>query len=185
MARPRTFDPRRLDVRAFAEAAATLEGEAPQQALTRLAAGVLPSPDAPPEPVHWHATAELRPVTGGAPEVWLRLGATATVMLECQRCLQPMQERLQVDRWFRFVASEDEAARLDEESEDDVLVLSRSLDLLDLVEDELILALPLVPRHETCPQPLPLADAPEEEPEEAAPHPFAALEALRRGRPDG
>ena len=185
MARPRTFDPRRLDMRAFAEAAAALEGEIPQQALTRLSGGALPVPDQVPEAVRWSASAELRPVTGGAPEVWLHLTAAASVTLECQRCLQPMREPLHVDRWFRFVATEDEAARLDEESEDDVLVLSRSLDLLDLVEDELILALPLVPRHEACPEPLPLGDAPAEEPEEAAPHPFAALEALRRGRRDG
>ena len=41
---------------------------------------------------------------------------------------------------------------------------------------ELILALPLVPRHESCPQPLPVPAA---EPEEPAPNPFAALSRLR------
>jgi uncharacterized protein len=52
------------------------------------------------------------------------------------------------------------------------------LDLLPLLEDELILAVPLVPRHERCPEPLPLpADEPDEMPAE---HPFAKLAALKQ-----
>lgn len=178
--RPRIFDPRKLDVRAFAEAGAELGGETPLAALPRLAEGSLPG-DAP-APARWRARGEQRPVTGGAPETWLHLQAEAQVPLECQRCLQPVSESLAVDRWFRFAASEDEAARLDEESEDDVLVASARFDLLELVEDELILALPLVPRHEICPQPLPLG-APEAAAEPAAderPNPFAALAALKK-----
>lgn len=170
------FDPRRLDVRAFADAGTPLEGELAPSDLPRLADSVLRT-DAP-SPVRWQAQAEFRPVTGGRPELWMSLQAATTVTQQCQRCLQPMAVPLDVDRWFRFVATEDEAERLDEQSEEDVLVESRRFDLPALVEDELILALPLVPRHETCPQPLPMASA--EPPEEAAPNPFAALAALRR-----
>lgn len=171
----RTFDPARLDLRPFAEAAAVLEGTLPVAALPRLAESVL----ADAAQAHWRARGESRPVTGGAPEVWLHLDAQAEVHLECQRCLQPMAAALAVQRSFRFVAGEDEAARLDEESEDDVLALSRAFDLPALVEDELILALPLVPRHDECPQPLPVPAA---EPDAAAEpeHPFAALAALRK-----
>jgi uncharacterized protein len=50
------------------------------------------------------------------------------------------------------------------------------------VEDELILALPLVPRHDACPQPL-AAPATAEEPLAERPNPFAALAALKRGEP--
>ena len=81
---------------------------------------------------------------------------------------------------------EAEAARLDEESEDDVLELPPRLDLHALVEDELILALPLVPRHERLPGAAARAggtDAPEDD--APAPHPFAALAALRRRGPGG
>ncbi len=60
--------------------------------------------------------------------------------------------RSSVDRSFRFVADEDTAAALDDEAEEDVLALSRSFDLLALVEDELLMALPVVPRHEVCPR---------------------------------
>jgi uncharacterized protein len=41
-----------------------------------------------------------------------------------------------------------------------VLALEPALDLKELVEDELLLALPLVPRHEVCPEPLPFEPGP-------------------------
>lgn len=182
MARPKSFDPRRLDVRAFAEAGATLQGEVAQAALQRLQGG-LAAIDAALPPVRWQAVGEQRRVTGGAPQTWIALKAETTVRLVCQRCLQPLAEPLAVERRFRFVEGEDEAERLDEESEDDVLAAGRSFDLLELLEDELILALPLVPRHEECPQPLPLAAGEAPAPEPPA-HPFAALAALRRQRGD-
>jgi uncharacterized protein len=84
---------------------------------------------------------------------------------------------VEVDRWLRFVGDEAEAAELDADSDDDVLALARWMNLRDLVEDELLLALPLVPRHERCPEPLPFV--PEAEGSEALEHPFAALERLR------
>ncbi|MFC3217232.1 hypothetical protein [Comamonas sp. JC664] len=48
---------------------------------------------------------------------------------------------------------EDEAtaAALDDESEEDVLVLAPQIDALELIEDELLMALPMVPMHEVCP----------------------------------
>ncbi len=65
-----------------------------------------------------------------------------------------MSVDLSVDRWFRFAATAEEAERLDDELDDDVLLVSTAFDLRDLTEDELLLGLPLVPRHETCPHPL-------------------------------
>ena len=181
MARERSFDAARLDVPAFAAAASSLQGECAQHELARLAASLMALPgDGLPPPVIWSAVGEQRAQTGGPPQTWLRLQAHTTVTLQCQRCLQPMAETLVLDRWFRFVGSEDEAERLDEDSEEDVLVMSRRFDLLELLEDELILALPLVPRHETCPQPLPMSAGADEVGDETAPeNPFAALAALR------
>ena len=60
-----------------------------------------------------------------------------------------------------------------------MLVASRQFDLQALVEDELLLAMPLVPMHGTCPQPL--TGAPAEVSEEPRANPFAALAALKRG----
>ena len=106
------------------------------------------------------------------------LQADTSAWLTCQRCLQPMAEPLAVDTRIRFVRGEAQAEALDGEEDYDVLALARSLDLRALVEDELLLALPIVPRHEVCPQPLAVAAEPDAD--EAAPreNPFAALAAL-------
>jgi uncharacterized protein len=153
-----------------------LEGHWPLTGFGRLLEG-----ESQPEGVvSWTAQARLRTVRGGAPEVCLHLTANADVTRQCQRCLEPVLLPLRVDRGFVFAPDEASAAQLDEHSEEDVLVLARSLDLHDLVEDELLLALPLVPRHDACPQPLPSGAGPGlGEPAEAK-HPFAGLAALKR-----
>ena len=71
--------------------------------------------------------------------------------MECQRCLHPVRERMTVSRSIRFARDENEAARLDADSDDDVLAVSRQFHLLELVEDELIMDLPMVPLHGHCP----------------------------------
>ena len=76
--------------------------------------------------------------------------AQATLRLICQRCLEPMDQALAVDRPFRFVSSEQVALDEDDQSEEDLLVASQAFDAMALIEDELILALPLVPRHPEC-----------------------------------
>ena len=173
------FDPCALELLAFCRSGITLQGVWPQVGMARLAGSLAAPGDAD---VIWSVTGQLRPVTGGEAQVWLHLTASTTVLLECQRCLRPLSQALQVDRRCRFVRGEAEAARLDEESEDDILELPPRLDLHALVEDELILALPLVPRHERCPQPLPMPVEADES-DELVPNPFAALSALRRRGP--
>ncbi len=174
----RDFDPEQLDVAAFAKAGGLLEGEWPVGRLERLGSSTLAA--GAQQPVTWRARGELRPVSGGASEVWLHIDAQACADLECQRCLAPVAIPIEAQRSFLFVPGESSAAELDAESEDDVLALTKSLDLPALIEDELLLALPLVPRHEVCPTPLsvPTGDAAADE---QAPHPFAALAALKRG----
>ncbi len=170
----RAHDPRRLDVAAAAAVGAALAGRCPLSELARLADGAAGDVD---EPVAWSARFEQRRESGGAPQVWLKLQAHARIARECQRCLQPVLLALDVDRAFRFAPTEDEAAVIDAESEDDVLVLSRQFDLRELLEDELLLALPIVPKHDHCPAP-PTGQAAQEL---TAVHPFAALAALKRG----
>lgn len=166
-----------LDVLALCKSAGTLQGQWPLAGMERLSGGFCAATDGS---VAWRATGSLLPMTGAEPEIWLELQADADAPLECQRCLQPLVEHIQVRRRFRFVRTEEQAARLDEECEDDVLALPPRLDLHALLEDELILALPIVPRHGLCPQPLPCVPGDEEEP---APKPFAALAALRGRQP--
>ena len=161
---------------AAAADALALEGRWPLAGFDRLLEGAAHDGD-----VAWSARGQSRRVASGEPEIWLHLAAQARVLRDCQRCLQPVALDLEVARAFRFVADEATAEALDAESEDDVLALPRSLDLHELVEDELLLALPVVPMHDRCPVKLPISagtDAGEPEP---APKPFAGLAGLRRG----
>jgi uncharacterized protein len=176
----RGLDPRRLDVAALAADGGQLEGCWPLTELPRVWDLVPEEARNEEADVRWSAEGERRRPLSVEPQTWLRLTAHATVWLECQRCLQPVAVPLSLEPSFRFVPGEDAAARLDAESEDDVLELTPTLDLRELIEDELLLALPIVPRHETCVDALPMQhDADDDEP---ALSPFAALEALKSGR---
>jgi uncharacterized protein len=182
----RPHDAGRLDVAAFAREAAELGGEWPVAQLPRVLEACHADAAASSEPVRWQARGEARPARGGAVEIWLHLAVDAPLTLVCQRCLGPVASVQHVERSLRFVAGEQQAAELDAESEDDVLELTRSLDLRTLAEDELLLALPLVPRHEVCPPDAParyVADSADEAPATEQPHPFAALAALKRDPP--
>ncbi|HYF41547.1 MAG TPA: YceD family protein [Ramlibacter sp.] len=175
------FIARKLDVKAFAEEGASLAGQGSVSDHGRLMqetegrGGELP--------VRWSARGELRNPGHVQPQVWLHLEAGATLALTCQRCLAPVQERVEVDRLFRFVADEALAAAEDDESEEDVLAISRAFDLLELVEDELLMALPVAPRHEVCPEPVTLSAAdPEFDAGPGRENPFAQLAKLKTGR---
>lgn len=178
------FNPRRLDVAAFAQARASLGGEWPGDALHRLQHSSLATDDgAPSAAVQWDARGELRGAGDGLPRIGLSLSARTSLRVQCQRCLQPMTLPLHVQARYRFAADEAQAEQLDPDSDDDILALPRSLDLQQLVEDELILALPPFPRHDRCDPPGPTAvdaAAPAD-----APHPFAVLQALRGNSGDG
>jgi len=108
------------------------------------------------------------------------------VPLVCQRCLSPVDSLLSVDRWFRFVADEATAEAQDEESEEDLLVVSRDFDLRALIEDELLMEIPVMPAHDVCPTPVQLSSSDEDfkAAEEAKPNPFAVLGALRSRKPE-
>jgi uncharacterized protein len=169
-------------VAAFARAGGRLEGTWPLADLLRLQRDALPlAADSPALAVAWAAQGEQRAVAGGEAQIWLQLQARTTLRLSCQRCLRPMSVMLDIRPGLRFVHGEEQAERLDEDSEEDVLALGAPLDLRELIEDELILALPLVPRHDSCPQPLPMTAGDADDAADDRPaHPFAALAALRR-----
>lgn len=176
----RSFDPFRLDLEAFATDAAVLEGRWPLRQLRRVAeAAIADTVPGVADALSWKARGERRKARGSEGQVWLHLHAATELALECQRCLKPVAATIAIDRSFLFVAGEDAAAQLDAESEDDVLALSRAYDLRELIEDEVLLALPLVPRHEHCPEPLRLV--PDDVAADPEPSPFAALAALKRG----
>ena len=169
-----------LNLQALAASGEPLVDVMPLQKLERLAQESIGlQPDLM---VNWQAAAELRVGSTGQPDTWLHLEANTTVPMTCQRCMGAVQTPLQIDQWYRFVASEEIAMAEDDASEEDLLVMAPQFDLLALLEDELLMALPLVPMHEVCPV-APLLSASDlggDVDEEARPHPFAALAQLKK-----
>jgi uncharacterized protein len=173
----------RLDVKAFVRASGVLAGQEALAQYPRLLEET--GRDGADRPVQWQARGELREDGHGHGhgQIWLHLHATASLPLVCQRCLGAADVDLLVDRSFRFVATEAEALAQDELAEEDVLVLSRDFNLHELIEDELLMEMPAVPRHEVCPAPVKMAvqdpDFDAQTAEKA--RPFAVLAGLRGG----
>ena len=153
----KAFDPRRLDLRRFAEEAGRLDVEEPLSGYGRLFAETQHQHG--DRLVHWRAHGELQQADRPQPQVWMHLEAEALLPLVCQRCLLPVEVAVAVDRRFRFAPDEETAASEDDASEEEVLALSRQFDLVELVEDELLMDLPVAPRHEACPEPVKMSAA--------------------------
>jgi len=136
----------------------------------------------PDSTVSWQARAELRAGSSAEPDVWLHLEAKTSIALICQRCMGAVATPIEVDQWYRFVASEEIAMAEDDEAQEDLLVMEPQFDLLAVLEDELLMALPLVPMHEQCPNPpvLSAGDIDIDQDVEAKPNPFAMLEQLKK-----
>jgi uncharacterized protein len=171
----------RLNIPAFAAEGEPLAGTTPLQNLERLAhesSGLQPD-----STINWQARAELRPGAGADADIWLHLAASTSIPLTCQRCMTPVDSPIEVDQWYRFVATEEIAMAEDDEAEEDLLVMEPQFDLLAVLEDELIMALPVVPMHEVCPVALQMrvgdADADAGVAEEK-PNPFAVLAQLKK-----
>ena len=78
----------------------------------------------------------------------LQLSVRGSVQLICQRCLDPLPVPIAIDAELQLAENLREIAEADDDI--DRVLASRRLDVAQLVEDEVILALPMVPRHEAC-----------------------------------
>ena len=78
----------------------------------------------------------------GTPTGVLRMRARVT--LECQRCLRPLRRTIESESKLAFVTQEDAPLPADHEP---VVGDPRRVDLEALVEEELLLAVPLIARH--------------------------------------
>lgn len=93
----------------------------------------------------------LQGLKGQRGQPQLRLTASGSIPLACQRCLKAIDFELEVDSLLELVPEGAEMSQ--DELEDDTrdfLPVAGALEVAALVEDEVLLALPLVPRHEKC-----------------------------------
>ena len=77
------------------------------------------------------------------------------IRLVCQRCLDTMPFNLDTTTSVIVTFSDDEADEVESGLEDndgtEVVVSDGKVELMDLIEDEAMLALPTSPRHDACP----------------------------------
>jgi uncharacterized protein len=104
----------------------------------------------------------------------LRVSVSAKLQLRCQRCLEPMEAEVQSKELLVLASTEAEIEAGPEDGPDRVLA-GKDMHVLELIEDELILAVPYAPRHAAC-QAAPDADA------DKAGSPFAGLRGMLRGK---
>lgn len=147
--------------RALKAAALPAAGELAASALGRLAESVATLSD----PVQWTFYPDERPPGPGHPRRRWWLTAQAQVSCTCERCLEPVQLTLSAKRGFEFFES---AALADARTEQigeaeealdaqleqvDFLAPEDAASLRGLIEDELLLELPMAPKHSDCAQP--------------------------------
>lgn len=175
------FDPLRLDVQAFARDGATLSVNDSLLKYERIMSEI--PTESSDLPLSWAARGDWRESASAAPAAWLHLEVSAAVPVICQRCMTRLDSPVSVNTWFRFVADEATAEAEDEDDtcEEDLLVTNRAFDLRALVEDEVLLALPMVPMHEVCPDApaMSVADPDFDDAVQSKPNPFAVLKGLR------
>jgi uncharacterized protein len=102
--------------------------------------------------------------------------------LQCQRCMQAMELPLESTTHVALIFAEADAAEVPEELEP-VLARSGNISAGELVEEELLLALPIVPLHEElreCAVPAAAPIVSEEAAEPVTQRPFAGLGELLR-----
>lgn len=108
----------------------------------------------------------------GEPQLLLQLDGF--LPLRCQRCLEQMDYPFHTDSVLELVRAGRELSQDDlEDDTRDFLPVQKETDVLALIEDEIILNLPAVPRHKSC-------DLPQGEANDLEESPFNVLAKLKR-----
>jgi uncharacterized protein len=81
----------------------------------------------------------------------LHLRIRGALQLGCQRCLAPIEFPLRIHAVLVLARSQAEIDAMPVEAEGpDWMVASKAMEVHELLEDELLLAVPYAPRHEHC-----------------------------------
>ena len=113
--------------------------------------------------------------------VWLNYQVTGQVQVACQRCLDPLDVDVSGVHHLALLESDEAVGRIGDAEyilmEELGTGATRKLPIKDILEDELLLMLPLSPKHDDCDMPVDMAD--EEEIVQEQENPFAALAQLK------
>lgn len=133
------LQPAAIDGLAFARNSAVLEGRLGLESLPRLAQSGCAAAI-----IDFVLKGEIN--ERGRPS--LSLLVDGSVRLECQRCLDSLDLPLHLEAHLQLASSEAEMAAGDDDVEH--ILAGREMSVVALVEDEVLLALPMVPKHERC-----------------------------------
>lgn len=133
---PQYFDPRRLAAQGI-RSAGTIDS-AGMERLGESLAGSAPV----------DVTVELQVFEDEGGRVRVTGTVAATLQLTCQRCMEPAAIPVSGEFSLVPVATADEAEGVPDDAEPLILEKGPQVSLRELVEDELILALPVIARHE-------------------------------------
>lgn len=84
----------------------------------------------------------------------LMMSVSGPIKIMCQRCLTPFSFEIDSESMLILAKDEESADEIDallDNDDIDVIVGTKSLNIVELVEDEALLALPLSPKHPVCP----------------------------------
>jgi len=168
-----------IDVERAAQAGRRFAGEARIEWMPRVV-DLLDEP-APDDEIGFEISAELDGSSGAADIVRLDVQVHGVVPMTCQRTLKRYWQPIDSHSSVAVVAAEDQVSALPENLEPKLVPEGR-VKLVELVEDELLLALPLVPRD---PASAPVENVGDSfdpvEPDESE-SPFAELARLRKAK---
>lgn len=131
--------PQRIDPFRAAEQGRILSGLIPMRHLPRLLEAIA-------EPGAEDLLAEFRFMRDEARRSFVELICRVTLRLRCERCLGAVHHELDLRQRLALL---DRQASGVEQNDDALIVNENGLVLRELLEDELLLALPLIPRHES------------------------------------
>jgi len=132
-----------IDSQVFANEGGSLQGELPVAALTRLL-DLLAASDGF---LKYRIKGQMGPYN--RPQFLVEIDGVMSLC--CQRCLEAIEHPIEVRSLLEFVDSDGDLTQ--EELEDDsrdFLPKQKELDIAVLIEDEILLALPIAPRHNDC-----------------------------------
>ncbi|OHC67477.1 MAG: hypothetical protein A3H93_19845 [Rhodocyclales bacterium RIFCSPLOWO2_02_FULL_63_24] len=105
---------------------------------------------------------------------WLQLDIAGEPVLSCQRCLGGVKFPLSIRSRLQLIGPGEDWPDDDlVDDEADAIDAEKALAVLSLIEDEVLLALPIAPRHEQC-------ESPSANASELGSSPFAALAAFKK-----
>lgn len=162
--------PKQIDALKMAESGRLIEGQVACQADGRLAGLIIGCED------DIHFSLDFGRQDNG------QLGLTGriqcTVSLNCQRCLEPVSIQLDCPVALGIVSSESQMEQLPQTLEP-LVCGDGPVELMKLIEDELILALPIVPVHGHCEPPSGLPGSVSEDSDMEKRNPFSVLKDLK------